>query len=83
MKNDINFIHYMTTSVNEQDELAPEVLLGVWFANRAGKMVLSCLLEIKRCIPLFPYYYTALSHNDCELPNSRIWWTEMYIDRSL
>ena len=28
-------------------------------------------------------YYMALSHNDWELPNSRIWLAEMDIDRGL
>ena len=28
-------------------------------------------------------YYMALSHKDWELPNSRIWFAEMDIDRSL
>ena len=28
-------------------------------------------------------YYLALSHKDWELPNSRIWFAEMDIDRGL
>ena len=28
-------------------------------------------------------YYMALSHKDWELPNSRIWLAETYIDRGL
>ena len=29
------------------------------------------------------YYYMALSHEDWELPNSRIWLAEIDIDRGL
>ena len=29
------------------------------------------------------FYYMAVSHKDWELPNSRIWLAEIYIDRGL
>ena len=37
--------------------------------------------KLSNCI--IQCYYTALSHKDWELPNSRIWLAEMDVDRGL
>ena len=43
----ISYYYYMGSSVSGQDQPNP----ALWLATRAGKMELSCLLGITRCVP--------------------------------